>query len=213
LPVRSGFFVVLVLVVLVVLVVLAHEVMLWLGAHGATPFLFDRDTDSVVHVLTIVNVISLPIGMSRATDGRSPRGDDGGMVQPAVLVYDGDCAFCQRCIDVGTRVLPRSFRCEPFQFLDLGALGLTDEQVRDSVWWVQPSLPARGGHRAVAALLQAQIPWWWRSLGWVIDHPPVSPAARWIYSWVARNRYRLPGGTAQCRVPQPPAGRHARAES
>jgi hypothetical protein len=63
LPVRTGVF-----VVLVVLVVLVHEVMLWwLGAHGATPFLFGRDMDSVVHVLTIVNVISVTIAMSRAT--------------------------------------------------------------------------------------------------------------------------------------------------
>jgi predicted DCC family thiol-disulfide oxidoreductase YuxK len=136
------------------------------------------------------------------------------MVQPAVLVYDGDCAFCQRCIDIGTRVLPQPFRPEPFQFLDLDALGLTQEQVTESVWWVQPSLPTRGGHRAFAALLRAQSPWWWRTLGWLIDHPPVSFVAGWVYAWVARNRHRLPGGTAQCRVPQPPTvGRHARAES
>jgi cellobiose-specific phosphotransferase system component IIC len=64
LPVQSGSF-----VVLGVLMVLVHEVMLWwLGAHGATPFLLDRDMDSIVHVLTIVNVISLRIGMSRATE-------------------------------------------------------------------------------------------------------------------------------------------------
>jgi hypothetical protein len=73
LPVRSGSFVV--LAVLVVLVVLVHEVMLWwLGAHGATPFLFDRGMDSVVQVLTIVNVISLRIGMSRATERQCVEG-------------------------------------------------------------------------------------------------------------------------------------------
>jgi hypothetical protein len=70
LPVRSGSF-----VVLVVLVVLVHEVMLWwLGAHGATPFLFDRGMDSVVQILTIVNVISLRIGMSRATERQCVEG-------------------------------------------------------------------------------------------------------------------------------------------
>jgi predicted DCC family thiol-disulfide oxidoreductase YuxK len=208
LPVRTGVF-----VVLVVLVVLVHEVMLWwLGAHGATPFLFGRDMDSVVHVLTIVNVISLAIGMSNTNVDRSIPGDDGGMVQLAILVYDGDCAFCQLSIDAGTRVLPRRFRAEPFQFLDLDALGLTEQQVTESVWWVQPSLPARAGHRAVAALLRAQSRWWWRTLGWVIDHPPVSFAASWVYAWVARNRHRLPGGTAQCRVQPPTVGRHARSE-
>jgi len=130
-------------------------------------------------------------------------GDDGGMAhaQSAVLVYDGDCAFCQRCIDLGTRVLPDGFRCEPYQLLDLGPLGLTAEQGATAVWWVQPSRPAVSGHRAVAALLQAQSPWWWRTLGWIIDRPPVAWVAAPTYAWVSRNRHRLPGGTAQCRVP------------
>ena len=119
----------------------------------------------------------------------------------ALLVYDGDCAFCQRCIDVGTRVLPERFRAEPFQFLPLAELGLTAQQAASRVWWVQPSTPPRGGHRAVAALLQVQNRWWWATLGWVIDRPPVSYLAAWIYAVVAQNRHRLPGGTAQCRVP------------
>ena len=70
LPVQSGSF-----VVLGVLMVLVHEVMLWwLGAHGATPFLFDRVMVSVVQVLTIVNVISLRSGMSRATERQCVEG-------------------------------------------------------------------------------------------------------------------------------------------
>jgi predicted DCC family thiol-disulfide oxidoreductase YuxK len=122
----------------------------------------------------------------------------------ALMIYDGDCAFCQRCIDVGTRVLPDPFRREPFQFLDLQTLGLTTAQASTAVWWVQPSLPARSGHRAVAALLRAQSPWWWRSLGWILDHPPTSWLAARAYTVIARNRHRLPGGTAQCRVPAAP---------
>lgn len=119
----------------------------------------------------------------------------------ALLVYDGDCAFCQRSIDVGSRVLDK-FRAEPYQFLDLGPLGLTPEQAGEAVWWVQPSVPPRSGHRAVAGLLQAQNHWWWRALGRVLERPPVSWLAAPVYAWVARNRHRLPGGTAQCRVPQ-----------
>lgn len=119
----------------------------------------------------------------------------------ALLVYDGDCAFCQRSIDVGSRILPVPFRAEPYQFLPLGNLGLTTEQAQSQVWWVQPSRPARGGHEAVAGLLKVQSRWWWRAAGWLIEHPPVSAVARWAYAAVARNRHRLPGGTAQCRVP------------
>ncbi len=118
----------------------------------------------------------------------------------ALLVYDGDCAFCQRCIDVGSRILPERFRAEPYQFLPLAELGLTVDQARTAVWWVQPSRPPRSGHRAVAGLLQAQHRWWWSSAGWLIEHPPVSALASRLYDVIARNRHRLPGGTAQCRV-------------
>ena len=126
-----------------------------------------------------------------------------GVARPAaaVLIYDGDCAFCQRCIDLGARILPDPLPAEPFQFLNLTPLGLTAHQAGAAVWWVQPSVPPRSGHRAVAALLQAQSRWWWRTLGWIIDHPPVSWVAAPVYALVARNRHRLPGGTAQCRVP------------
>lgn len=127
------------------------------------------------------------------------------MARPStgVLVYDGDCAFCQRSIDVGTRVLPDEFRAEPYQFLDLPALGLTSEQAGQAVWWVQPSASPRSGHRAVAALLMSQSRWWWRTIGAIVDRPPVSWIAAPVYAWVARNRHRLPGGTAQCRVRRP----------
>lgn len=119
----------------------------------------------------------------------------------ALLVYDGDCAFCQRSIDVATRVLPEPFRAEPYQFLPLEDLGLTADQASTAVWWVQPSRPARSGHEAVAGLVQAQHRWWWTALGWMIEHPPVSALAARAYAVIARNRHRLPGGTAQCRVP------------
>jgi predicted DCC family thiol-disulfide oxidoreductase YuxK len=118
-----------------------------------------------------------------------------------VLIYDGDCAFCRRCVDLGARVLPDPVRCEPYQLVDLGELGLTLEQVTTALWWVAAGHRARSGHRAVAALLRSQSPWWWRALGWVIDRPPISFLAAWVYAVVARNRHRLPGGTAQCRLP------------
>ncbi len=119
----------------------------------------------------------------------------------ALLVYDGDCAFCQRCVDVATSILPDPFRAEPYQLLPLSDLQLTVEQARTQVWWVQPSRPARGGHAAVAGLLRGQRRWWWRSAGWLLERPPIAPPAAWVYAAVARNRHRLPGGTAQCRVP------------
>lgn len=116
-------------------------------------------------------------------------------------MYDGDCAFCQRSIDLAHRILPDPIQAEPYQFLDLPSLSLTTEQASSAVWWVTPGVPPRRGHRAVAAVLMTQQRWWWRALGTVIDHPPISWVAAPVYALIARNRHRLPGGTAQCRVP------------
>ena len=116
-----------------------------------------------------------------------------------LLIYDGDCAFCQRCVDLGGR-LPEPVPTESFQLLDLGTFGLTPAQARAAAWWVGADGSLRRGHRAVAAVLAAQPRRGWRTAGWLIDHPPLSWLAAGGYMLVARFRHRLPGGTAQCRV-------------
>lgn len=120
-----------------------------------------------------------------------------------VLIYDGDCAFCQRCVDLGGR-LPAPVRSEPFQSLDPGAYGLTTAQVRAAAWWIGADGSRRRGHRAVAAVLAAQPRGAWRAIGWLLAHPPVSWVAAPAYALIARFRHRLPGGTAQCRVRSEP---------
>ena len=50
-----------------------------------------------------------------------------------VLVFDGDCAFCTTSAGVITRRLRRSpddYAVQPWQHLDLDALGLTPEDGR-----------------------------------------------------------------------------------
>lgn len=116
-----------------------------------------------------------------------------------LLIYDGDCAFCQRCVDLGAR-LPSVVRSEPFQLLDPAAYGLTAHQVRSAAWWVGADGSLHRGHRAVAAVLSAQPRHGWRTVGWLLGHPPVSWLAAAGYAMVARFRHRLPGGSAQCRV-------------
>ena len=116
-----------------------------------------------------------------------------------LLIYDGDCAFCQRCVDLGER-LPAPVRSVPFQALDPAGYGLTTAQVRAAAWWIGTDGSKRRGHRAVAAVLGAQPGRIWRSVGWLIDHPPLCWLAAGVYVLVARFRHRLPGGSAQCRT-------------
>jgi predicted DCC family thiol-disulfide oxidoreductase YuxK len=94
--------------------------------------------------------------------------------------------------------------CEavPWQQADLTALGLTVEEVTDKVWWVEPDGTRVSGHRAVAAALRHGPPAV-QPVGRLLDAAPLAPVASAGYDLVARNRHRLPGGTAACRTGEP----------
>jgi predicted DCC family thiol-disulfide oxidoreductase YuxK len=119
----------------------------------------------------------------------------------ATFVYDGDCAFCTSSARFAERRVPTDAIIVPWQFTDLDALGLTEAQCDEAVQWVaSDGSPAAAGPRAIAALLRSSnVPW--RVVGWLLDLPPVRALAWPIYRWVARNRHRMPGGTAACALP------------
>ncbi|MEV7967202.1 DUF393 domain-containing protein [Sphaerisporangium sp. NPDC088356] len=117
-----------------------------------------------------------------------------------VLVYDGDCGFCQRCVDFGRRYLPVMPRVSRWQDLDLADHGLTLDEVTRSVQLLGPNGLRASGARAVALLLAVQPVAWWRVAGQIMLVPPVSWAAEAVYRVVARNRHRLPGSTGTCAV-------------
>jgi predicted DCC family thiol-disulfide oxidoreductase YuxK len=122
------------------------------------------------------------------------------MDQPT-FVYDGDCAFCTTCADFIGRRIPTGAKVVPWQFADLDALGLTAAQCEEAVWWIGTDGVRAAGPDAIARLLGASRPGW-RLLGAVLRLPPVRAVAWPGYRWVARNRHRLPGGTAACALPQ-----------
>jgi predicted DCC family thiol-disulfide oxidoreductase YuxK len=115
-------------------------------------------------------------------------------------VYDGDCAFCTACARFVERRVPTPSRVVPWQFADLAALGLTADQCERAVQWVDgPPPAAAAGPEAIARLLRSS-PSHWRVAGWMLDLPPVRALAWPVYRWVARNRHRMPGGTAACEL-------------
>jgi predicted DCC family thiol-disulfide oxidoreductase YuxK len=118
------------------------------------------------------------------------------------FVYDGDCAFCTACARFAERFVPSPASVVPWQFADLDALGLTRQQCELAVQWVDGRGPAAAGPDAIARLLCASRPYW-RLAGWALRLPPVRALAWPVYRWVARNRHRMPGGTAACAVPGP----------
>jgi len=124
-------------------------------------------------------------------------------MQP-VLVFDGDCAFCTTTANWIERLLPADSRVEPWQFLDLTELGLTEADVSTAAWWVDAWGHRHRGHKAVARAFIA-AGGFWRPVGWLLLTPPITWIARPAYALIARYRHRMPGATAACRVPRPNA--------
>ncbi|MBT0768993.1 DUF393 domain-containing protein [Kineosporia sp. J2-2] len=118
-----------------------------------------------------------------------------------VLVFDGDCGICTRLAGVVTGYLRPPAAVEPWQRLDLSAYGLTAEACTEALQYVDADGTVYAAELAVARLLRASR-LWARPAGRLIELPGLRQVSGLLYRWVARNRHRLPGGTAACVMPQ-----------
>ena len=116
------------------------------------------------------------------------------------FVYDGDCSFCTSCAEFIERRIPTRARVVPWQFADLDALGLTQQECEQAVQWV--SFPRRASGPDAIALLLRDAGRFWGVAGAGLELGPVRFAAWPVYRWVADHRHLLPGGTAACSLPQ-----------
>jgi predicted DCC family thiol-disulfide oxidoreductase YuxK len=115
------------------------------------------------------------------------------------LIYDGDCAFCSRCVDWGLRSLSAFPNLRAFQNIQPEDFGLSQADVRKAVWLISENTKLSGA-RAVAWILKQQSKLLWRIIGHLIDWYPVRPIAALGYRLVANNRHRLPGATSSCKM-------------
>ena len=111
------------------------------------------------------------------------------------LVYDGDCAFCQRCADWIAARLPAGVSVMASQEADLAGLRLSPHQAAGAAWWVDTDGRHHRGHRAIAASLRA-CRGGWSKVGRVLTWPGISLLAAAVYELIARNRHRL--GCTNC---------------
>jgi len=125
------------------------------------------------------------------------------MSSKPVLIYDGDCKFCQLSLEFGIRHMKVFPSYVAFQKIEPSSFGLTEKQVRSEIWLVdkRPNKNLRlGGHLAAAAILEMQTNLFYRVAGFLMKTPPTSWLAKVGYRWIARNRHRLPGGSKVCRI-------------
>lgn len=107
----------------------------------------------------------------------------------AILITDGNCAFCQRTALKLARIVPKGWINVPNTEL-AETYGLTQEQLAHSVWLIeQPgSDPVRhSGAKAVGKVLRIRGGLW-GAIGWLTFIPPTSWIAVGVYRLVANNR-------------------------
>lgn len=107
-----------------------------------------------------------------------------------MLIYDGDCGFCSRSAQWGRRHVDPQMPMQPWQEADLPSWGLTEDQCRDAVQWVDATGEVRSGGAAICAALRTGDRRW-RILGVIGDAPGIRVGTEIVYRWVARNRHRF----------------------
>ncbi len=122
--------------------------------------------------------------------------------EKSFLIWDGDCAFCARCVQFIQRRIHTSATIVAHQKADLEVLGLTTEQCNQALQWVDSDGRIRSGSRAVAELLKS-ADGVWPVLGVLIDLPIIRLFSSATYKLIAKNRQHLPGGTAACALDSP----------
>lgn len=117
----------------------------------------------------------------------------------ATFLFDADCGVCQDGTDrMRSRIRPPvSF--QPYQSSDLRALGVTEQECFEGPVLVRPDGSHAVGPGAIAGLLlSARRPY--RFVGLAMNAPGIRQALDRIGPSLYRQRHRLPGATAACRV-------------
>lgn len=128
------------------------------------------------------------------------------MRQP-VVVFDGDCAFCTRCVGWARRIVGDQVIWLPWQQANLNDLGLNQQDCERALQWVAtpgnaaggPTEHAEGGAAVRRILRMGRQPW--PIVAFVAGAPGLRQITDWAYRVVARHRHRLPGGTPACAMP------------
>ncbi|MFI9153920.1 thiol-disulfide oxidoreductase DCC family protein [Streptomyces sp. NPDC053367] len=121
-----------------------------------------------------------------------------------VLAYDGDCGFCQASVDRIRRSATPAWEAVPWQSLPDRLTAPHLERLDREVLLLRSGTVVAGGADALLRYVGSSPYRSWRTLSALAALPGIRGCARLVYRWVARNRLRMPGGTAACAVPARP---------
>ena len=109
-----------------------------------------------------------------------------------VLIYDGECAFCQGGMRwVQRRALPGQLEFLPCQSPERRARfpWMAEEACLEALQLVLPDGRVLAGDAAIPEILRRLRGWRWLAV--LFKLPGVGLFAPRVYAWVARNRYAI----------------------
>lgn len=115
-----------------------------------------------------------------------------------LFIFDGDCAFCSSSMRLLRKMTKGRVPSSPYQFLELEALGVTRAEAESAVQYIRGSQHFKGAEAIARCLIDSKTIW--AAPGWLLRAPVILSFAEIIYSLVAKNRHRLPGGTPECQI-------------
>ncbi|MBG6189592.1 putative DCC family thiol-disulfide oxidoreductase YuxK [Arthrobacter sp. CAN_A212] len=116
----------------------------------------------------------------------------------AIFLFDGDCGFCAKAVAWLKERADPAVRFSSWQQFDLASVGLTELDTESQAILVTGGKGKFEGHLAFGEVLRGSSKRDVRLLGRLILEQPSREIARWIYLWVAKNRYRLSEGGQSC---------------
>lgn len=114
-----------------------------------------------------------------------------------ILLYDGDCEFCRRQVNLVER-WDQEGRIEmvPFQLADLASYRVSRAAAAEAMHLVAPAGEVWRGAAAARELMRL-LPGGW-TLAWLFRLPGAMYVAERVYRWVARRRHRFGCGSDHC---------------
>ena len=112
-----------------------------------------------------------------------------GIDEPTVI-FDGQCALCLRFVGWARARMGEQVSFVPALSIDAEAIGLSQTDLKSSVWIVEPGGRKATGADAVVRVL-GFIGGPWRTVAAIARVPPFSAVCRIGYRVVALNRHRL----------------------
>lgn len=120
-----------------------------------------------------------------------------------VVIYDNDCAFCRWSTDLfgqwDKRGILRFVSCKSEERIREFPQ-IPQEECMGALQAMLPNSSRKSGFDAVAHVMR-YLPGWKKVVGFLLIYTPGLPiAGRIVYTWIAKNRYKIKCDDNQCHL-------------